>query len=133
MCTLIFQKTATHLFLKITTKENYENIWKDYFDFEKDYTEICNTLKQDKLIAPTVDEYYGIRILNQDAGRLCAHSLSASKTTLKELKGLLTVCAKPMVMKSATAFILSRPAERLSKLTVEDFEAARHRLQSEIP
>ncbi|HBN39184.1 MAG TPA: 8-oxoguanine DNA glycosylase, partial [Ruminococcaceae bacterium] len=64
---LNISKTDDTVLLRNTTKENFENIWLDYFDFNKDYVKICDTLKQDSLLAPTVDEYYGIRILNQDS------------------------------------------------------------------
>ena len=82
---LNISKNGNTVILKNTTKESYENIWKNYFDFEKDYAKICDTLKQDKLIAPTVDEYYGIRILNQDSWEALCSFVISQQTAMTSL------------------------------------------------
>ncbi|MDE5973875.1 MAG: DNA-3-methyladenine glycosylase 2 family protein [Eubacterium sp.] len=109
--------------LKNTTKENYENIWKDYFDFEKDYTKICDTLKQDKLIAPTVDEYYGIRILNQDSWEALCSFVISQQNNIKRIKGIIDRLCRTYGDEVCNGFYSFPSAEKLSKLTVEDFEA----------
>ena len=43
--------------LKDTSENDFENIWRKYFDFDRDYVKICETLKEDKLLASTIDEY----------------------------------------------------------------------------
>lgn len=120
---LNISKNGNTVILKNTTKENYENIWKDYFDFEKDYTEICNTLKQDKLIAPTVDEYYGIRILNQDSWEALCSFVISQQNNIKRIKGIIDRLCKAYGDEICNGFYSFPSAERLSKLTVEDFEA----------
>lgn len=120
---LNISKNGNTFILKNTTKENYENIWKDYFDFEKDYTEICNTLKQDKLIAPTVDEYYGIRILNQDSWEALCSFVISQQNNIKRIKGIIDRLCKAYGDEICNGFYSFPSAERLSKLTVEDFEA----------
>lgn len=120
---LNISKNGNTVILKNTTKENYENIWKDYFDFEKDYTEICNTLKQDKLIAPTVDEYYGIRILNQDSWEALCSFVISQQNNIKRIKGIIDRLCKAYGDEICNGFYSFPSAERLSKLIVEDFEA----------
>ena len=36
--------------LKDTAKQDFDNIWRNYFDFDKDYVKICNTLKAHLLL-----------------------------------------------------------------------------------
>lgn len=50
-----------------TTQEDFENIWKHYFDFERDYIKIKNKLSQEDLTLKKAIEYApGIRIFNQE-------------------------------------------------------------------
>ena len=41
--------------LKDTAKQDFDNIWRNYFDFDKDYVKICNTLKEDQSMCGFVD------------------------------------------------------------------------------
>lgn len=112
-----------NIILKNTTIDDYENIWKGYFDFDKDYVKICDTLKQDSLIAPTVDEYYGIRILNQDSWEALCSFVISQQNNIKRIKGIIDRLCKEYGDKVCDGFYSFPSAERLSKLSVEDFEA----------
>lgn len=118
----ILKKNDT-VILKNTTKENFESIWIDYFDFNKDYVEICDTLKQDKLLAPTVDEYYGIRILNQDSWEALCSFIISQQNNIKRIKGIISRLCKTYGEEVCEGFYSFPSAQRLSTLTVEDFEA----------
>lgn len=50
-----------------TTLEDYEGIWKKYFDLDRDYGAIkAALLKKDDALKPAIDAMWGVRILNQD-------------------------------------------------------------------
>ncbi len=50
-----------------TTKDEYERIWKDYFDLARDYGEIKSAIiKTSPELENVIREHSGIRILNQD-------------------------------------------------------------------
>ncbi|MDO4481256.1 MAG: DNA glycosylase [Bacillota bacterium] len=58
---------AGTLIIRNSTAEDFENIWKKYFDLERDYGEIKKELSRDDEIMVKAVEYGGgIRILNQD-------------------------------------------------------------------
>ncbi len=120
---LNISKEGNTVILKNTTQENYENIWKDYFDFDKDYAQICSTLKQDSLIAPTVDEYYGIRILNQDSWEALCSFVISQQNNIKRIKGIIDRLCRTYGDEICDGFYSFPTAERLSKLTVSDFES----------
>lgn len=62
----IIQKNDEIEFLPCT-KDEFENIWIDYFDLDRDYTEIKNILSDsDSVLKAAVDFAPGIRILRQD-------------------------------------------------------------------
>lgn len=61
------QKNNGKVIFYDTTIEDYENIWKEYFDFDRNYNEIKQILlaKDDKL-KESMETMWGVRILNQD-------------------------------------------------------------------
>lgn len=119
---LNISKTDNTILLKNTTKENFENIWLDYFDFNKNYVKICDTLKQDSLLAPTVDEYYGIRILNQDSWEALCSFVISQQNNIKRIKGIISRLCKAYGDEVRSGFYSFPSAEKLSSLTVADFE-----------
>ena len=81
--------------LKDTSENDFENIWRKYFDFDRDYVKICETLKEDKLLASTIDEYYGIRILNQDSWEALCSFVISQQNNIKRIKGIIErLCEK---------------------------------------
>ena len=50
-----------------TEEDEYVNVWKDYFDMDRDYSAIKKKLleKDDKL-KDAIESMWGVRILNQD-------------------------------------------------------------------
>ena len=50
-----------------TEEDEYVNVWKDYFDMDRDYSAIKEKLleKDDKL-KDAIESMWGVRILNQD-------------------------------------------------------------------
>lgn len=50
-----------------TTTEDFENIWRDYFDLDRDYGAIkAKLLEEDDTLREAIDTMWGVRILNQD-------------------------------------------------------------------
>lgn len=109
--------------LKNTSLDDYNNIWQKYFDFDKDYVKICDTLKQDDLISKTVDEYYGIRILNQDSWEALCSFVISQQNNIKRIKGIIDKLCRQYGDRVQGDFYSFPSAERLSQLEVEDFEA----------
>lgn len=120
---LNISRTGDTVVLKNTNKKDFENIWLNYFDFDKDYVEICSRLKQDKLLAPTVDEYYGIRILNQDSWEALCSFVISQQNNIKRIKGIIDRLCRTYGEEVCEGYYSFPSAEVLSKLTVEDFEA----------
>lgn len=108
--------------LKDTSENDFENIWRKYFDFDRDYVKICETLKEDKLLASTIDEYYGIRILNQDSWEALCSFVISQQNNIKRIKGIIERLCEKYGQEVKKGFYSFPSAERLSKLSVEDFE-----------
>lgn len=78
-----------------TSREAFENFWVHYFDLDKDYNEICQRLKGDKLVSQAIDEYYGIRILNQEPWEALCSFVISQQNNIKRIKQLVNkICTK---------------------------------------
>ena len=63
---LHIKQNGEELIFYNTSKEDYHNIWRKYFDLDRDYSSIKSFLiKADKKLVPAINEKYGVRILNQ--------------------------------------------------------------------
>ena len=62
----VAQRGDTILFYDTEEKE-YETIWKEYFDLERNYAEIkAKLLAKDTKLKDAIDSMWGVRILNQE-------------------------------------------------------------------
>ncbi|MBP3718973.1 MAG: DNA-3-methyladenine glycosylase 2 family protein [Eubacterium sp.] len=58
---------GVRLILENTEEWEYQTIWREYFDLDRDYSEIKNKIiKADPRLEEIIEEHNGIRILNQD-------------------------------------------------------------------
>lgn len=130
----IFEGVAGGHYLKIqqqgdtltfydTSKESFENFWINYFDLNKDYEKICNTIKQDKIIADTVDRYYGIRILNQDSWEALCSFVISQQNNIKRIKLIIErLCTQHGERLDNGAYTFPT-AEQVAHLSEADWQA----------
>ena len=71
------------VYLNNTNLEEFNNIWFDYFDLGRDYTEIKNTLKSmDEYLDKASDFGWGIRILQQDGWEMLISFIISSNNRI---------------------------------------------------
>lgn len=64
---LIIEQDKEVLTFKNAAEDEVNNIWRYYFDLDRDYETIKNTIiEADPDLKPIIEQYYGIRILNQE-------------------------------------------------------------------
>lgn len=119
---LNIKKEGDAFILKNTSKADFENVWRNYFDFDRNYAEICDRLRQDDLLKCTVDEYYGIRILNQDSWEALCSFVISQQNNIKRIKGIIDRLCRAYGDEVADGWYSFPSAQRLSSLSVEDFE-----------
>lgn len=54
------------IILHNTCENDFNEIWRKYFDLDRDYTQIKKELSQDATLRKSVEYGYGIRVLNQE-------------------------------------------------------------------
>lgn len=130
----LFEGVAGGYYLKIeqlgdtlifynTTKDSFNNFWINYFDLNKDYEKICDTIKQDKIIADTVDQYYGIRILNQESWETLCSFVISQQNNIKRIKLIIERLCTQYGTKLSNGHYTFPTAKDLQHLSEEDWAA----------
>lgn len=109
--------------LKNTSLEDFENIWRNYFDLDRDYEAICKRLSLDPLVSQTIDEYYGIRILNQEPWESLVSFIISQQNNIKRIKGIIKRLCAAYGKEIAPGLFGFPSAQALSRLEVSDLEA----------
>ncbi|MCT4594997.1 MAG: 8-oxoguanine DNA glycosylase [Anaeromicrobium sp.] len=82
----IYEEEGIFTFLN-TNMEDFQNIWVDYFDFNRDYGVIKDKLtKDDNIMAQAVEHGHGIRILNQDEWETIVSFIISARNFIPRIK-----------------------------------------------
>ena len=72
-----------------TTEDDFKNIWYDYFDLNRDYSEIKSRLSNDPIMKEAVSYGDGIRILNQDLWEAVISFIITASNNIPRIKGII--------------------------------------------
>ena len=103
---------------------NIEEIVKDYFDFDTDYTKIKATLsKVDKYLEESIKFGSGIRIVNQDLWEVLISFIISANNNIPRIKGIVERISKQYgkeIKYQEKVYYTFPTPEELSKASVED-------------
>ncbi len=86
---LNISQKENQIILKNTTKDDFENIWSDYFDLGRDYAGICRKFENDKYLKNAKEEYYGIRVLNQEPWEALCSFIISQNNNIPRISGII--------------------------------------------
>lgn len=121
-----------HLFLKQegetvtlfnTTPEEFENIWRRYFDFDRDYGKITEGYT-DEYLKVACSAYPGIRILRQEPWETVCSFIISANNNIPRIKGIIERLCEMYGEKIDGGFSFPEP-EALRGLSVEDLAPVR--------
>ena len=72
-----------------TSKEDWDNIWFDFFDLSRDYGKIKQVLSRDNVMKKAVTYGDGIRILNQDLWEAVISFIISASNNIPRIKGII--------------------------------------------
>jgi N-glycosylase/DNA lyase len=108
--------------------EDFENIWKNYFDLDRDYRTLRSNVCIDDYMKKASDYGAGIRILNQDRWEiLCSFIISQCNNIPRIKKIVETMCrlfGDPVELNGET-FYSFPSAEKIASLSEEDLAPLR--------
>lgn len=129
-------KTAKNTYLFSCSEDEFEKIWKDYFDLDRDYRKIYESIdKDDSYLKAAADFGYGIRILKQDiwetyisyiiSQRRSIPSITTSVDRLSRLCGNKITAPKlpdPFIESSAKEYYSFPCPKAVAALTLKEIE-----------
>jgi N-glycosylase/DNA lyase len=119
------EKQNNDLIIYNTNKEEFNNIWLEYFDLNRDYTKIKEELSKDELLKKSVDFGKGIRILKQEHFELLISFIISSNNRIPMIKRAIATISEKWgeKIKYKDKVYYSFPTiEKLYDKTIEDFE-----------
>ena len=119
-------KKQDDIYIYNTNMEDFESIWKDYFDLNRDYDEVKEQLQHDPLLNKAIEYGYGIRLLNQEPFEITLSFIISARNSIpvimKTIKRISEAYGKALEYKGETYYAFPT-VEQLKDLKVEDFEA----------
>jgi N-glycosylase/DNA lyase len=106
-----------------TTEDDFNKVWRRYFDLDRDYNKIIKSYDDESLLV-ACNAYPGIRILKQDEWEaLCSFIISANNN-IPRIKGIISRLCEQFGEKLKGGYTFPS-AETLAKLSVEDLAPIR--------
>lgn len=132
----IWQGVAFGKFLKIgskdniitffdTTKEDFELIWKDYFDLDRNYSEILSVLSGNEVLKTAGEFAGGIRILRQEPWEALCSFIISQNNNIPRIKGIVERLCENFGEKINDGVYSFPTAEKIATLTLEDLVVLR--------
>jgi len=119
----IQQKDSDLIFFD-TTEDEYNSIWKKYFDFERDYSEILSRARKNELLLKITQNCGGIRLLKQDPWEALCSFIISQNNNIPRIKGIITRLCENFGDKIEGGYTYPT-AEKLATLTTEDLAPLR--------
>jgi N-glycosylase/DNA lyase len=107
-----------------TTEDDYNNIWKKYFDFERDYDTILKKARKTEILKSITKDCSGIRLLKQDPWEALCSFIISQNNNIPRIKGIINRLCENFGEKIDGGYTFPT-AKRLADLTVEDLAPLR--------
>lgn len=107
-----------------TTKEDFENVWYNYFDLDRDYAKIIKEVSTDKTVKKAAEFCSGIRLLNQEPWEALCSFIISQNNNIPRIKGIVERLCENFGKKIQCGYTFPS-AETIAKLTLEDLSVIR--------
>ena len=116
------------IYLKNTNLEDFNNIWKDYFDLDTDYSKIKNELRNmDEYLEKATEFGWGIRLLRQDPWEMIISFIISSNNRIpmiqKAIKNLSREYGAYIGSYEGEDYYDFPTPQQLSKASIEEIRA----------
>ena len=78
-----------NLVLKDTTKEEFEKIWRDYFDLSRDYGELRSSYAADGTLSKAIAHSPGLRLMRQEPWETLITFILSQNSNIPRIKGMV--------------------------------------------
>ncbi|MBQ0083619.1 MAG: DNA-3-methyladenine glycosylase 2 family protein [Clostridiales bacterium] len=107
-----------------TDIETYQNLWKNYFDIERNYEEIVKYSAFNETLKKAAEFGCGIRILRQEPWEALCSFIISQNNNIPRIKGIIGRLCENFGEKTEHGYTFPT-AEKISKLTTDDLAVLR--------
>ena len=107
-----------------TAEDEFNNYWKNYFDLDRDYTQIVKKLSQNPTLKAACEYSHGIRILNQEPFETLCSFIISQNNNIGRIKGIVERLCENFGEKIDGGYAFPT-AEKMASLTVDDLAPLR--------
>lgn len=108
-----------------TNEEDFNNIWFNYFDLDRDYSKIKQELAYDEILSKSIEFGYGIRILNQEYFEILISFIISARNSIpsimKTIKKIAQKWGNPIEYKGNVYYTFPT-ADMLKDVTLEEIQ-----------
>ena len=108
-----------------TTEKDFLDIWKNYFDLDRDYGKIITAISENEVLKTASGFAGGIRILRQDPWEALCSFIISQNNNIPRIKGIVERLCKAFGEKIAEGLYSFPSAERVADLSLEDLAPLR--------
>ncbi len=121
---LTLEKSGNCLIFHNTSKSDFLNIWKNYFDLDRDYDKIILEISGNEILKKASSFGGGIRILNQEPWETLCSFIISQNNNIKRIKGIIErLCAT--FGEDMGGYYSFPSAEKIAKLSLDDLSVLR--------
>ena len=107
-----------------STTEDFNTIWRNYFDLDRDYAKIIAEVSSDATVAKAAAYCSGIRLLNQEPWEALCSFIISQNNNIPRIKGIVERLCENFGEKIDGGYTFPS-AETIAALTVEDLAVIR--------
>ena len=108
-----------------TSKEDFELIWREYFDLDRNYGEILSVLSQNEVLKAAGEFAGGIRILKQDPWEALCSFIISQNNNIPRIKGIVERLCENFGDKISEGIYSFPTAEKIAALSLDDLAVLR--------
>ncbi len=118
-------QTGQGLLLSGTSITDFEQIWRSYFDLDRDYAQLCSRFCTDAGLKTAVEQFPGIRILRQEPWETLCSFIISQNNNIPRIKGIIARLCETFGDPLGQNDFTFPGAEKIAKLTVQDLAPLR--------
>ena len=122
---LKLSSTEDGVVLYDTTEEEFCSVWKDYFDFDRDYSEIITKISENEVLKTASVFGSGIRILHQDPWEALCSFIISQNNNIPRIKGIVERLCEGFGEPLKDGYYSFPTAEKIAALTLDDLAPLR--------
>ncbi len=120
------RKDVDDIIFSNTSLKDFEDIWVDYFDLNRNYGEIKDKLSKDLILKEAIDFGYGIRILKQDEWEILISFIMSARNSIPMIKRSINMLSEKygeyIGDYNGKGYYSFPDADVLAKLSLEDIQ-----------